>query len=262
MNRKIFGLIGRKLSHSYSYKFFSHLFDFYALNHCEYRNFELRSIEQLPALLKNIPNIAGFNITIPYKESIFKYLDFLTPEACSVGSVNVVKVFKNAITGYNTDIYGFQVSLKHFLGSFFPPKALILGTGGAAKAVAYVLNNLGIDFFFVSRSKKAINILPYEELTPQLLSEAFLIVNATPLGMYPDIFSKPPVPYTFITENHYCYDLVYNPSETAFMKECAKRGAKVKNGLEMLQLQAIRSFEIWFDRQIDETEFDKLLIWH
>lgn len=242
----MYGLIGKNLGHSFSANFFNNKFEKEKIKE-EYRLFPLKSIDEFPHLLEDNQNLKGLNVTIPYKESIIPYLDNLSKEAKEIGAVNVIKIEKEKgrflLKGHNTDCIGFKNSLLPFLTPEIKG-ALILGTGGASKAVKFVLKELGLEVLMVSR-KHSDNSISYEEFTKEILQENLLIVNTTPLGMFPDIESAPNIPYQYITPEHVCYDLVYNPQETMFMKECKKQGAKVKNGLEMLELQALASWDIW-----------------
>lgn len=247
-----YGLIGFPLGHSFSQKFFS---DFFKRNgiSAEYLNYEIADLSYLMELIAEYPEIRGLNVTIPYKEEVMGYLQEISDEAKSVGAVNVIKISyptpdsAPVLHGYNTDVIGFRSSLLPLLDSNTRYKALVLGTGGASKAVTYVLTRLGIDVIKVSRSGKD-GAMRYENLTPELIAERNLIVNTTPLGTYPDTKSCPDIPYEGISSGHVCYDLVYNPAETMFMKRCVMNGATVKNGLEMLETQALESWKIWNDK--------------
>lgn len=243
-NFKMFGLIGKKLGHSYSADFFNKKFKEETIN-AEYRLFPLENISLFPLLIKEYPELRGLNVTVPYKQEVMGYLSGLSKEAEEIGAVNVVKInpTNNTLIGYNSDVYGFEKSLRPFLNPHIT-SALVLGTGGASKAVVYVLKKLGIKVTLVSRDKSK-GDLTYDQLTKEILSGNLLIVNTTPLGMYPDVSSYPPIPYEYITPDHVCYDLVYNPEKTEFLRRCEENGAKIKNGLEMLRLQAERSWEIW-----------------
>jgi len=238
-----FGLIGRNIDYSFSRKFFSEKFERENLPFT-YENFDISSIEHFPQLIAKNPNLIGLNITIPYKESIIPFLDHLDKEAEEIGAVNTVEISENGkLTGYNTDHFGFQKSLEPFLP--LPQKtALILGTGGASKAVSYALENLGFDFKFVGR-KKGNNILEYFALNKPMIENNLLIINCTPLGTFPNIADCPPIPYQFLTKNHLLFDLIYNPTETEFLKRGRMHGAKTINGLKMLELQATKAWTIW-----------------
>ncbi len=245
---KIYGLIGKSLTHSFSMDFFNQKFIAEEID-AAYLNFEIDDVSDLMSILSEYPNIHGLNVTSPYKEQVLPYMDGLDETATRVGAVNVIKIIKNAhdgvlkMMGYNTDYNGFKKSLQPSL-THEMDKALVLGTGGASKAVMAVLDELGIAVSLVSRQKSA-QTITYEELTKQMVHDHKLIVNTTPLGTYPRTETYPLIPYRFVTPAHLCYDLVYNPSETFFMKLAAEQGAKVKNGLEMLLLQALESYRIW-----------------
>ena len=247
---KIYGLIGKSLTHSFSMDFFNQKFIAEEID-ASYINFEIDDVSDLMSILSEYPNIYGLNVTSPYKEQVIPYMDELDETVQLVGAVNVIKIDKGAndgvlkLVGYNSDFIGFMNSLKPSLTPEMD-KALILGTGGACKAVKAVLESLGIAVSLVSRKKSA-HTITYEELTKQMILDHKLIINTTPLGTYPHTEIYPPIPYRFITAAHLCYDLVYNPSETVFMKLAAEQGAKVKNGLEMLLLQAFESYRIWTD---------------
>lgn len=245
---KQYGLIGKTLSHSFSKKYFEEKFKRENIN-AVYENFELNDISQVEGLFSIHSNLCGLNVTIPYKEQIIPYLDEVDEQAQKIGAVNTIYIDKETgkMKGYNTDVYGFKQSLKPFLENQHQ-RALILGTGGASKAVAYVLNELGITTAFVSRTPQLENQLSYDELNENILASFLLIINTTPLGTFPDVEEKPPINYDAITPNHLLYDLVYNPAETAFLKEGKKRGALTINGEQMLQLQAEKAWEIWGGR--------------
>jgi len=238
-----FGLVGKNISYSFSRGYFHEKFKVLNLPHHSYQNFDLEKIEDFSALLTDTEYLKGLNVTIPYKEDVISYLDSIEESAKEIGAVNTIKIDKKGLTGYNTDAYGFQKSLEPHLKPYHK-KALILGTGGASKAVAYVLKKLDIDFKFVSRSGKN-NGLTYENLTPSIIKENTLIINCSPIGTYPDIDKKPKIPYSGIHDRHLLYDLIYNPEKTAFLKFGEKRGAQIYNGLRMLELQAEKAWEIW-----------------
>lgn len=242
-----YGLVGYPLGHSFSRKFFSDKFAKEGID-AEYLNFELPSITQLPQTIAEHPNLRGFNVTIPYKQQVIPYLSDISAEALAIGAVNVVKVTRKdnqaVLTGFNSDVIGFVNSIRPLLQPHHR-KALILGTGGASKAICYGLKEkLGIEPLFVSRSAKD-GAITYADIDETLLGEYEVIVNCTPSGMFPHVDECPPLPYHLLTSRHLLYDLVYNPEETLFMKKGKAQGARVKNGLEMLILQAIASWDIW-----------------
>ena len=242
-----FGLIGYPLSHSFSEKYFAAKFAAEGILGCAYRNYPIPEIAHLEGLLDDEPALRGLNVTIPYKERIIPYLDEIDGEARDVGAVNTVKITRAGgrlkLKGYNTDVYGFRESLYPILEGR-NDQALILGTGGASKAVAYVLDQLGIKYQFVSR-KYTPGQLQYRDLCLAIIKNVTVIINTTPLGTYPDTSSFPDIPYDILTPEHLLYDLVYNPPETAFLRLGKQKGARIKNGREMLELQAERSWEIW-----------------
>ncbi len=244
---RTFGLIGYPLTHSFSQGYFSDKFKNEGIE-ARYLNFPIASISDFRGLLEQHPYLAGLNVTIPYKEQILPYLDELDDEAARIGAVNVIKIIwqnkKPVLKGYNSDVKGFFNALKPLLQPWHG-KALILGTGGASKAVAHGLLNAGILYRFVSRTPKGPSQVNYEALTPEIISEYKLIINTSPLGMFPDIKNCPPLPYDAITEQHLIFDLIYNPETTLFMKRASENGAVVKNGLEMLHLQAEEAWQIW-----------------
>jgi shikimate dehydrogenase len=242
---KVYGLIGYRLSHSFSKKYFSEKFKRENIAGCVYENFPLESIQEFPKLLKETSGFKGCNVTIPYKEEVIAYLDELDAAAKEIGAVNVVKILPDGrLKGYNSDYYGFKTSLEKFIPLQKKHKALVLGTGGAAKAVAVALKDLSIPFQYVSRNKIE-NGITYNELNEKIIKENTIIINTSPLGMYPDIDTYPTIPYQFLTEEHYLYDLVYNPEVTTFMQKGKAFGAHVENGLGMLIGQAEKAWEIW-----------------
>ncbi len=241
---KKLGLIGYPLQHSFSKKYFSQKFEKEGIKNWKYLNFEMKNINQFPSILKKNPDLIGLNITIPYKEKILKYTDWQSPEVIKTGAANTLKICQGKIKAYNTDIYGFEQSFKALLKDYHK-QALILGTGGASKAIAYVLEMLNIPFKFVSRNPVSNNILSYEQLDKNIITNYQIIINTTPVGTFPDIDKKIKIPYDFITKNHLFYDLIYNPDKTAFLKTAEKKGASIINGLKMLHLQAEKAWEIW-----------------
>ena len=246
---KTFGLLGHRLGYSFSRNFFTEKFSQENLTDCEYINFELDSIDKFPAIFKQNRQIYGLNCTIPYKQQIISYLDEVDAEAAAVGAVNTIKIIRRPdrvlLKGFNTDIYGFEHSLRPLLKEHHK-RALILGTGGAARAVKYILTRLKIGYLLVTTKQlPAEGEIPYEYINEEILRNYPVIINTTPLGTFPKVETCPDLPYHDLTENHLLYDLVYNPEETLFLKKGKERGATVKNGLEMLHLQALKAWEIW-----------------
>ena len=238
---RYFGLIGERLDYSFSKGYFAEKFEKENIPDCQYELYEIPSIELFPKLIKT-NSFSGLNVTIPYKEVIIPYLDELDESAEEIGAVNTVAFEGNRLKGYNTDIIGFEESVMELIGNDKVEKALVLGTGGASKAIQYVLKKLDIKPCVVSRTKGDIR---YEELSEEQLIESTLIINCTPLGTHPKIKESPPILYDHIGRKHLLYDLVYNPTTTRFMQHGIDHGSCVKNGLEMLHLQADRSWEIW-----------------
>lgn len=244
---KKYGLIGYPLGHSFSKTFFNQKFDSEKID-AEYVNFEIGNIKELKDIVKENPDLGGLNVTLPYKTQVIPLLDEIDEDARQIGAVNVIKFTKGhfgktKLKGYNSDITGFRQSIEPLLDNSHR-KALILGTGGASKAVFQGLKQLGIASTFVSRAPKESGII-YEEITPRIMEQYTVIVNTTPLGMYPKTDACPDIPYDLLTKGHLLYDLLYNPDETLFMKKGKEKGATVKNGLEMLLLQAFASWDIW-----------------
>lgn len=237
-----YGLLGRNIGYSFSKNYFSEKFIKENIE-STYQNFDIETIDVIRNVIQT-PNLKGFNITIPYKQEIIPFLHSIDPIAQKIGAVNVVKVDENQkMTGYNSDYYGFSESLKPFLQPEIN-KALILGTGGASKAIAYALDRLDIQHKFVSRNPD-LDQFCYSDLDEDIINSYKLIINCTPLGTYPNIENYPDIPYEYLGDHHVLYDLIYNPEETAFMKKGKLKGAKVSNGLQMLILQAEKSWEIW-----------------
>jgi len=240
-----FGLIGYPLSHSFSPAFFSEKFNKEGISDCMYEAFPIKSVEELTLLIANNPDLEGLNVTIPYKKEILTFLHQSTEAVKQTGACNCIKIRNQLLTGHNTDVTGFEKSL---LSDLRPThtKALILGTGGAAAAVEFVLKRLNIDFLFVSRkSQTGQKILTYKEISSKIIDEYTLIINTTPAGMYPDVNDFPGILYENLTKEHYLYDLIYNPPETLFLKKGAESGAITKNGSDMLVIQAEESWKIW-----------------
>ena len=239
---QLYGLIGYPLTHTFSPDHFNKKFLEEGI-YAEYRSFPIASIKEYPALLKANPRLAGLNVTIPYKEAVMPYLDNIDSVARVTGAVNCIAIKDGKTTGHNTDVIGFEQSLLPLLQPRHR-KALVLGTGGAAKAVVYVLQKLGIDHTEVSRSS-ALGLLTYRELTPDIMAAHTLIINTTPSGMFPNTDAFPPLPYDALTDKHLLYDLIYNPEETKFLTQGKAMGAAIKNGMEMLILQADACRVIW-----------------
>ena len=241
-----YGLIGYPLGHSFSISYFNEKFESEGID-AVYENFEIPQIDDVKEIIDSNPDLKGLNVTIPYKQQVLKYIKELSPEAKAIGAVNVIRIEhkgnKTVLKGFNSDVIGFTKSIEPILNTYHK-KALILGTGGAAKAVQYGLQSLGIETLFVSRTKKK-NAITYEEVTADIVREYSVIVNCTPVGMYPHIDECPKLPYEAMDSHTLLYDLLYNPDETKFLRLGAERGATVKNGLEMLLLQAFVSWEIW-----------------
>lgn len=240
---KIYGLVGKNISYSFSKNYFNNKFQQLGIEDSKYVNFDLPDLSHFKELLKN-QHISGLNVTIPYKEKILNYLDNIDPIALQIGAVNTIKISsENKLIGYNTDCFGFTQSILPLLKAHHT-KALILGTGGAAKAVAYSLKNLNIDFKYVSRSAEH-RTITYDQLSKETMKEHLIIINCTPLGTFPHIHQKPDIPYQHLTSNHLLYDLIYNPSETSFLQQGKQHNCTLINGYEMLVLQAEKSYEIW-----------------
>ncbi|MBZ9631325.1 shikimate dehydrogenase [Salegentibacter sp. LM13S] len=239
---KNFGLIGKNISYSFSKSYFTNKFENENIE-AEYNNFDLENLKQFRDVIKETPNLHGLNVTIPYKQEIISFLDNLAPEAKEIGAVNTIKVDGNKLIGYNTDYIGFSDSLKPLLKAHHT-KALILGTGGASKAVAYTLKKLGIEYKFVSRTSGE-GRLSYDDLSEEIIKEYTVIINTTPVGTSPEVDKNPQVPFQYLTEKHLVYDLIYNPETTQLMARAKKQGASVTNGLKMLQLQAESAWRIW-----------------
>lgn len=242
---KTFGLLGKNIAYSFSRGYFSEKFEKLNLSDHTYKNFDLQQIADLPEEIKKEPFLYGMNVTIPYKEAVIPYLDKLDKTAEEIGAVNTIKFTKKTgLKGYNTDVVGFENSIKPFLKKHHK-KALILGTGGASKAVAYAFKKNNITYKFVSRSPKTDNQIAYNDLTEEVMHAFNIIVNCTPIGTSPDIHLFPNIPYEFLSKKHLLFDLIYNPEVTAFLAKGLEKGAAIKNGYEMLALQAEESWRIW-----------------
>ena len=238
-----FGLIGRNISYSFSRKYFSEKFSREGIA-ASYENYDLQEIEEFPKVIATNPKLKGLNVTIPYKQAIFPFLDTLDPIAEEIGAVNTIKVEKDgSLTGYNTDYFGFAEALKPHMKPHHA-KALILGTGGASKAVNYALNSLGIITTFVSRSPSK-NDISYEDLSAEVLKETTVIVNTTPLGTFPKTEEFPALPVEHLSSRHLLFDLIYNPPKTALMQMAEDKGATILNGQKMLEVQAEKAWQIW-----------------
>lgn len=244
MSRRLYGLIGKNISYSFSKKYFTDKFALGSLEDCFYENFDIQTIDEFPAIIANNPDLKGLNITIPYKEAVIPYLNKLSQSAAQIGAVNVVRFTKKGnLKGYNSDYYGFMKSLEPLLQPHHK-KALILGTGGAAKAISYALDQLGILYTFVTREEKE-GMIDYDRINATTFDNHQIIINCTPVGTAPETKEFPPIPYNFFTEKHIAFDLIYNPEETQFLKKAKKKGAVTKNGYEMLVLQAEKAWKIW-----------------
>ena len=241
---KRFGLIGYPLTHSFSWDYFRQKFDREGIRDCIYQNFPLPTIEKYPGLLRELPDLHGLNVTIPYKQSVISWLESLDSDALQIGAVNCIYFRDGKGEGYNTDHLAFLESISPLLTPTHR-KALILGTGGSSRAVAYALRKLGLEFLFVSRRKQHQRVVTYDDLRKDMLREFQVLINTTPVGMFPDLNSFPDIPYDQLTDHHILFDLIYNPNLTQFLERGAARGAQVKNGREMLEKQADFSWRIW-----------------
>jgi shikimate dehydrogenase len=240
-----FGLIGYPLGHSFSKKYFTEKFRKEGLTDCFFESYPLASIDKFPALLESNPSLAGLSVTIPYKEQVLRYVTGLSYEVKEIGATNSIKIRGEKLIAYNTDIVGFEQSFVPRLKSHHK-KALVLGTGGAAKAVQYVLRKLDIEFLLVSRSETlTAGVINYKQLDAGIIAEHTIIINCSPAGMSPNEDTYPDIPYDFLTSSHYLYDLVYKPAKTLFLQKGEKRGAAIKNGHDMLIIQAEESWRIW-----------------
>jgi shikimate dehydrogenase len=244
MAKHQFGLVGKNISYSFSKGYFGEKFEKLNLLDYSYDNLDIQNIEDFPEFIKQNPTISGLNVTIPYKEAIIPFLDKLSKRATEIGAVNTIKITKSGkLKGFNTDYIGFQKSIEPLL-NVNHKKALILGTGGASKAVAYALKQIGIPYLFVSRTTLG-DAIGYNQINEKTFEEFQIIINCTPVGTFPNTNTCPEIPYEYFTSNHLAFDLIYNPAETLFLKKAKEQGAIVKNGLEMLTLQAEKSWKIW-----------------
>lgn len=250
---KKFGLVGKNISYSFSKKYFTNKFSAEHFDDCTYQNFDLQSVEEFPTILKNNPDLKGLNVTIPYKEAIIPYLDTLSDKAFKIGAVNVIRFTKKGnLKGYNSDWYGFKKALEPLLLPHHK-KALILGTGGASKGIAFALEQLGILYTYVSRQatdsieneQTNQNTITYDRINETTFDNYQIIINCTPLGTSPNVDEFPPIPYEFFTSKHIAFDLIYNPEVTQFLKKAKKKGATTSNGHKMLVFQAEKSWTIW-----------------
>jgi shikimate dehydrogenase len=242
---KIYGLIGKTLSHSFSQKYFSEKFLRENISDCQYQNFEIKDADKEIPDLKKLPGLSGLNVTIPYKSTIISFLDELTEETNEINACNCIKIRDGKWIGYNTDVAGFEKSFIPHLKPYHK-KALILGTGGASKAVAFVLKKLGIAFLYVSRSATGNDsVITYEDISKEILMQHPVVINTTPLGMFPDENQFPDLPYNQLTNQHYFFDLIYNPKKTLFLSKAEQMGATIENGEKMLEIQAEESWKIW-----------------
>ncbi|WP_296635558.1 shikimate dehydrogenase [Polaribacter sp.] len=242
---RLFGLLGKDISYSFSRGYFSEKFKQLNLDNHNYVNFDLPKIEDFPSILEDNESVLGINVTIPYKEAVIPYLDKIDKTAKEIGAVNTIKITRRGnLKGYNSDVVGFEKSITPLLNKHHK-KALILGTGGASKAIAYALKRNDIKYKFVSRNPEGKKQISYADLSREIIEDYTLIVNSTPLGTSPHVNNCPNIPYQFITPNHLLYDLIYNPQVSKFLANGRQKGASIKNGYEMLELQAEESWRIW-----------------
>jgi shikimate dehydrogenase len=244
---KLYGLIGYPLGHSFSKQYFTEKFQREGIVDATFELFPLQQIQDFPQLINTLPDLSGLCVTIPYKEAIIPYLNRIEDKNNAIAAVNCIKIKEGKLIGYNTDVIGFENSLKPYLQSH-PQKALILGTGGASKAVQFVLKKLSIDFLVVSRKPVSEHSISYNQLNQEIIHEHTIIINCTPLGMTPHIEELPLLPYSFIGKEHLLYDLVYTPSITTFLEKGRMQGATIKNGEEMLHVQAEANWQIWNEK--------------
>ncbi len=238
---KKFGLLGRKLGHSFSENFFTTYFKVHGID-ASYSNYEMDSIDEVEEILRR--DLSGLNVTVPYKEAVIPYLDELSNEAAAIGAVNVIKFEDGKKIGYNSDAYGFHQSIKPFLLNVHE-RALLLGTGGASKAVKYVFERIGLDVILASRTPAGAKQFSYRDINDHMVRACKVVVNCTPIGMYPDLDRVPTFPFEFLTSEHLVIDLIYNPEKTLFLQNAEQHGAIILNGASMLKEQALRAWEIW-----------------
>ena len=242
---KKYGLIGFPLTHSFSRAWFTKKFETEHITDSVYENFSIPQIEDLEEILQKEKDLCGLNVTIPYKEQVMDYLDLQDEVVAAIGACNCIRIQKGILTGHNTDVVGFESSLKKKLAAHHKA-ALVLGSGGASKAVIFVLKKLGMDYRIVSRKPATDGLhISYTDLTEELMQSNTLLINTTPLGMYPETGTCPPIPFEFISSRHYLYDLVYNPAQTIFLQKGKQKGATIENGSDMLVIQAEESWRIW-----------------
>ena len=242
---KIYGLIGNPLSHSFSQKYFTEKFRKENITDCSYLNFEIKNLNKEIGQLKNDSLLCGLNVTIPYKLQIIPFLDEISEECKEINACNCIKIYNGKWSGFNTDVTGFEKSFVPHLQAHHR-KALVLGTGGSSKAVAYVLKKSGIEFLFITGKKEIpAGAIHYDNISPSLLQEFTIVINTTPAGMYPNVKDYPKIPYEYVSEKNYFFDLIYNPSKTLFLSKAEAMGAVIKNGEQMLLIQAEESWKIW-----------------
>ncbi len=242
LEKRKYGLIGKNINYSFSKKYFNDKFLKENITNCSYENYDLQSVKDFKKIIKDNA-IKGFNVTIPYKEEIMEFINKIDPIAKKIGAINTIKIHnKNIIEGYNTDYIGFVISLKNLISN--QKKALVLGTGGASKAIIFGLSSIGIESTIVSRNKRE-GVISYSELNKKVIEENTIIINCTPLGTFPKTQECPKIPFEFLSSNHICYDLIYNPEKTKFLLESEKMGATIINGKKMLENQANESWKIW-----------------
>ncbi|MDB4097502.1 shikimate dehydrogenase [Flavobacteriaceae bacterium] len=242
LEKRKYGLIGKNINYSFSKKYFNNKFVKENITNCSYENYDLQSIKEFKNIIKD-DTIKGLNVTIPYKEEIIELVNKIDPIAKKIGAINTIKIHDNdIIEGYNTDYIGFVISLKKII--FNQKKALVLGTGGASKAIIFGLNSMGIESTTVSRNKRE-GVISYSELNKKIIEENTIIINCTPLGTFPEVQECPKIPFEFLSSKHICYDLIYNPEKTKFLLESEKMGATIINGKKMLENQANESWKIW-----------------
>tara|TARA_B100000768_G_scaffold58633_1_gene56703 strand:+ start:4128 stop:4865 length:738 start_codon:yes stop_codon:yes gene_type:complete len=242
LEKRKYGLIGKNINYSFSKKYFNDKFLKENIRNCSYENYDLQSIKDFKNIIKDNA-IKGLNVTIPYKEEIIELVNKIDPIAKKIGAINTIKIHdKDIIEGYNTDYIGFVMSLKNIISN--QKKALVLGTGGASKAIIFGLNSIGVKSTIVSRDKRE-GVISYSELSKKVIEENTIVINCTPLGTFPEVQEYPKIPFEFLSSNHICYDLIYNPEKTKFLLESEKMGATIINGKKMLENQANESWKIW-----------------